>query len=33
MEWTTNIDTMLIDKSKWKKVNEELNEMKLHELK
>lgn len=27
MEWTTNIDTLKIDRSKWEKLNIELNEM------
>ena len=29
MEWTTDIDTLYIDKSKWKKLNLQVNEMKL----
>lgn len=29
MEWTTDVDTLHLDKSKWEKVNLELNEMKL----
>ena len=33
MEWTTDVDTMLIDKSKWEKLNIRVNEMKLKEEK
>ena len=33
MEWTTDIDTALIDKSKWEKVNLRVNDMKLPEEK
>ncbi|MDI1255480.1 MAG: hypothetical protein PSV16_05215 [Flavobacterium sp.] len=29
MEWTTDIDTLHIDKSKWQKLNFKVNEMKL----
>lgn len=29
MEWTTDVDTMHLDKTKWKKLNLQLNEMKL----
>ena len=29
MEWTTDIDTLHLDKSKWKKLNLQVNEMKL----
>jgi hypothetical protein len=29
MEWTSDVDTLYIDKSKWKKVNLELNELRL----
>lgn len=27
MEWTTDIDTLYIDKSKWEKMDQQLNEM------
>jgi len=33
MEWTTDADTLHLDKSNWKKVNLEVNEMKLIETK
>ncbi|MBF4492071.1 hypothetical protein IRZ83_05390 [Flavobacterium sp. JLP] len=29
IEWTTDIDTLHLDKTKWKKLNLKLNEMKL----
>lgn len=29
MEWTTDVDTLYIDKSKWEKMNLELNEMRF----
>lgn len=29
MEWTTDIDTLYLDKSKWEKVNLRLNEMQI----
>ena len=29
MEWTTDVDTLHMDKSKWEKLNLELNELKL----
>lgn len=29
MEWTTDIDTLHLDKSKWEKLNLQVNEMKL----
>ncbi|MEO7978233.1 hypothetical protein [Flavobacterium sp.] len=29
MEWTTDMDTLNLDKTKWKKVSQQLSEMKL----
>ena len=29
MEWTTDVDTLKIDKSKWEKLDLQLNEMNL----
>jgi hypothetical protein len=29
MEWTTDVDTLHLDKSKWEKLNLQVNEMKL----
>ncbi|MDX6182041.1 hypothetical protein SGQ44_14155 [Flavobacterium sp. Fl-77] len=29
MEWTTDVDTLYLDQSKWEKVNLQLNKMKL----
>jgi len=29
IEWTTDIDTLLMDKTQWKKVNKEINELGL----
>lgn len=32
IEWTTDVDTLLIEKSQWKKVNKEVNEIGLNSV-